>query len=99
LPDLALGAASVGGRIEQDDIVTVATAGLAFGKLYRIFANPSDWTIRKTGHLLVFPCPADCLFRRVDMRYLGACARSHQRSKPGVAKEVQNLHGSARGLD
>ena len=50
----------------------VAAPGLALHEFQRILADPPDRLVAEIGEFLVFPRPADRLFRRVDMRHLRA---------------------------
>ena len=99
LPDLALGTAPIGRRVEQDDVVAAAAALLALGEFHGVLADPADRLVDEAGHLLVLARPADRLLRGVDMGDLGAGARRDQRGEAGIAEQVEHLDRPPRAFD
>src|SRR5690606_22718557 len=86
LPDLALRPASIGRRIEKNDVVAVSTSLFALGELHRIFDDPANRLVGEARDFLVLAGPSDCFPGSIDMRDHCAGARCDERGEAGIAE-------------
>ena len=84
LPLLAVGAAAVGGRVENKALVLAAALHFAAHVLHGVFHEPAH-AVELAG-LHVVAGPEVHLLHRVEVRYVGSGGAGGQGSSPGVGK-------------
>ena len=95
LPDLALGAASVGGRIHDDRVIGISPSYLALYKFAAVIDEPADRSVLEPRNGGVLPGPGDHTPGRVDMSDGRTGLRCCNCGTAGISEQVEDFNFSA----
>ena len=99
LPHLAAGAATVGGRVHDDGIVSLAAANLTLHELGAVVHDPADGGIGKTRETGVLLGPRHHALCRVHMAHAGTRLGAGNGCAACVGEEVQHADGAVSLAD
>jgi hypothetical protein len=96
-PEFAVGAAAIGGRVEDDGVVADAAADFAAEELEGVVEDPADGGVVEIGEGLVVAAPGDGGLGGVYVGDGEASGGGGEGGDAGVAEEVEEAEWGSRG--